>query len=97
MNGQQQSSCKLKSHKHLLYIKQSVEKTSGGHSHAIAPQRKDTTELDKQLTEMILITQNKRTRVQKLQNTVNVVRYRIKIANNPPAEKGCSHKIVITK
>ena len=95
MNGQQ-SNCKLKPHKHLLYIKQSVKKTSGGHSHPIAPQ-KDTTELDKHLTKMILIPQNKRTRIQKLQNTVNVVRYQIKIANNPPAEEGCSHKIMITK
>ena len=93
----QQSSCKLKPHKYLLYIKQPVEKTSGGHSHPIAPQRKDTTELDKQLTEMILLTQNKRIRIQKLLNTVNVVRYRIIIANNPPTEKGCSHKIMIIK
>ena len=46
---------------------------------------------------MILIPQNKRTRIQKLQNTVNVVRYRIKTANNPSAEEGCSHKIMITK
>ena len=62
MNGQQ-SSCKLKSHKHLLYMKQPVEKQSAAHSHPIAPQRKDTTGLDKQLTEMILIPQNKRTRI----------------------------------
>ena len=68
MNGQQ-SSCKLKPHKHLLFIKQPVEKTSGGHSYPIAPQKKDTTELDKQLTKMILIPQNKRTSIQKLQNT----------------------------
>ena len=96
INGQQ-SSCKLNPHKHLLYIKQPAEKTSGGHSHPIAPQKKDTTELDKQLTEKILIPQNKRTRIQKLQNPVNALRYRIKIANNSPAERGCSHKIMITK
>ena len=96
MNGQQ-SSYKLRPHKHLLYINQPVEKTSGGHSHPIAPQRKDTTELDKQLTEMILMPQNKSTRIQKLQSTVNVVRYRIKIANNPAPKKECSHKIMITK
>ena len=96
MNGQQ-SSCKLKPYKHLLYINQPVEKTSGGHSHPIALQRKDTTKLDKQLTKLILTPQNKRTRIQKLQNTLNVVTYRIKIANNPPPEKGFSHKIMITK
>ena len=60
MNGQQ-SSCKLRPHKHLLYIKQPVKKTSGGHNPLIAPQRKDTTELDKQLTEVILMPQNKST------------------------------------
>ena len=81
----------------MIYIKQPVEKTSGTHSHRIAPQRKDTTELDKQLIEMILIPQNKRTRIQKLQNTVNFLLYRIKTANNPPAEKGCSHKVMIAK
>ena len=54
INGRQ-SSCKLKPLKHLLYIKQPVEKISGGHSHPIVPQKKDTTELDKQLTKMILI------------------------------------------
>ena len=95
MDGQQ-SSCKLKSHKHLPYI-QPIEKTSGGHSHPIAPQRKDTTELDKEITKMILIRRNERARNQKLQNTVNVVRYRIKIDNNLPAEKECSHKIMIAK
>ena len=91
MDGQQ-SSCKLKPHKHLPYI-QLVEKTSGGHSHPIVSQRKDATELVKEVTEMILIRRNKRARNQKLQNTANVVRYRIKIDNNPPAEKECSHKI----
>ena len=94
MNGQQ-NSCKLKRHKYLLYIKQPFEKTNGGHSQPTAPQKKDATELDKQLTKMILIPQNKRTRIQKLQNTENFGRYRIKIANNPPAEKGCSDKIMI--
>ena len=91
MDGQQ-SSCKLKPHKHLPYI-QLVEKTSGGHSHPIVSQRKDATELVKEITEMILIRRNKRARNQKLQNTANVVRYRIKIDNNAPAEKECSHKI----
>ena len=95
--NEQQSSCKLKPHKYFLYIKPPVEKTSGAHSHHIFPQRKDTTELDKQLIEMILIPQNIRTRIQKLQNTVNVLLYWIKIANNPPAEKGCSHKVMIAK
>ena len=91
MDGQQ-SSRKLKPHKHLPYI-QLVEKTSGGHSHPIVSQRKDATELVKEITEMILIRRNKRARNQKLQNTANVVRYRIKIDNNAPAEKECSHKI----
>ena len=88
--NEQQSSCKLMPHKYFLYIKPPVEKPSGAHSH-------HTTELDKQLIEMIFIPQNIRTRIQKLQNTVNVLLYWIKIANNPPAEKGCSHKVMIAK
>ena len=95
--NRKKNSCKLKQHKHLIKNKQPVKKTCGGHSHLIAPQRKDTIKLDKQRTEMILIPQNKRPRNQKLQNTVNVVRFRIKIANNSPPVKGCSHKIMITK
>ena len=78
-------------------IKQFVENTGEGNTHIIVPQRKYTTKLDKQRTEMILIPQNKRARNQKLENTVNLLRYRIKIANKPPAEKGCSHKEMITK
>ena len=31
------------------------------------------------------------------QNKIDVVRYQIKKANNPPAEKVCSYKIMITK
>ena len=57
----------------------------------------DTMKLDKQITKVILIPRNKRTRIQKLQNTLNVVIHQIKIANNPPAEKEYSHKAMITK
>ena len=41
---------------------------------------------------MILIPQNKRATNQTLQNTINGLRYRIKIANNPLAEKDAHTK-----
>ena len=71
----------------------SRQKTSGGHSNSITAQRKNLTNLDI-IDDNDTDTPNKTARNQLLQNTVNVVKYRI---NNQPAERGCSHKTMITK
>ena len=71
----------------------SRQKTSGGHSDSIIAQRNNLTNLDI-IDDNNIDTPNKTPRNQLLQNTVNIVKYRI---TNPLAERGCSHETMITK